>query len=121
MTDPTRCAGFVAEAHHTLCERRFDCARFLDNTQARPRSRCRSSRSGRPQGVPRDSRFMSLGHRHQVPRDRRRMSPGKQHPRDRDRERERDRDRDRDRETLKKEYRELTLPRRLPPTPTARP
>lgn len=36
MTDPTRCAGFVAEAHHTLCERRFDCARFLDNTQARP-------------------------------------------------------------------------------------
>ena len=36
MTDPTRCAGFVAEAHHTLCDRRFDCARFLDNTQAHP-------------------------------------------------------------------------------------
>ena len=34
--DPTRCGGFVAEAHHTLCERRFECARFLDNDQARP-------------------------------------------------------------------------------------
>jgi hypothetical protein len=36
MTDPTRCGGFVAEAHHTLCTRRFDCARYLDNTLARP-------------------------------------------------------------------------------------
>jgi hypothetical protein len=36
VTDPTRCAGFVAEAHHERCTRRFDCARFLDNTQAHP-------------------------------------------------------------------------------------
>ena len=36
MTDTTRCGGFVAEAHHERCPRRFDCARFLDNDQARP-------------------------------------------------------------------------------------
>jgi hypothetical protein len=34
--DYSRCAGFVAEAHHARCPRRFDCARFLDNTQAHP-------------------------------------------------------------------------------------
>jgi hypothetical protein len=36
MTDTTRCGGFVAEAHHTLCDRRFDCARFHDRDIARP-------------------------------------------------------------------------------------
>lgn len=34
MTDTTRCGGFVAEAHHERCTRRFDCARFRDNTMA---------------------------------------------------------------------------------------
>jgi hypothetical protein len=34
--DTTRCGGFVAEAHHTLCDRRFDCARFHDRDMARP-------------------------------------------------------------------------------------
>ena len=33
--DTTRCGGFVAEAHHTLCDRRFDCARFHDRDQSR--------------------------------------------------------------------------------------
>jgi len=35
MADTTRCGGFVAEAHHTLCDRRFDCARFHDRDQSR--------------------------------------------------------------------------------------
>ena len=33
-TEP-RCAGFVSEADHTRCTRRFECARFLDKTLPR--------------------------------------------------------------------------------------
>jgi hypothetical protein len=34
--DTTRCGGFVAEAHHTLCDRRAECARYRDNDMSRP-------------------------------------------------------------------------------------